>query len=291
MRVHRFLLFFARVLPSVLILTRALICLIGLISFSLRVQAQSSTTPSAQKDPQAITILSQAMATLGGAVAISAIKDYSGTGTMVFHQSPTEQVNGTVTVSGLGIGEFRMDSNLSTGTRSYSISQDGRTNRKREDGTVSHFPPVGPIPSSDAFPYVTPIFPSGTGFPNEEAFAAVNSPELNVSYKGLVQLDGRSVHDIQVQRGLTGNPNPNNPMSQYNTMDFFIDASTLQIAMTQDTVPKGIVHQIRYSDYRPVRGISVPFSISEQMAGQHTWDIQLNQIVFNNGLQDSDFTL
>src|SRR5579864_4916384 len=108
MRVHRFLLFFASVLPSVPILTRALICFSALVSFSLRVQAQSSTTPSAQKDPQAITILSQAIAALGGAAAISAIKDYSGTGTMIFHQSQAQQVNGTVTISGLGLSEFRM---------------------------------------------------------------------------------------------------------------------------------------------------------------------------------------
>jgi hypothetical protein len=289
MRVHRFLLLFAGVLPSVPILTRALICVTALISFSLRVQAQASTTPSAQKDAQAMTILTQAVAALGGNTAISAVKDYSGTGTMIFHQSQTEQVNGTVTITGLGLGEFRMDSNLSTGTRSFSISQ-GRTHRKREDGKILHFPPTGPIPSSDAFPYATPIFPSGIGFPNQELIAAIGSSELSVSYKGLVQLDGHSVHDIQVQRILPVNPNQK-AMAEYNAMDFFIDASTFQVSMTQDTVPKHVIHQIRYSDYRLQNGIVVPFSISEQLGGQRTWDIQLSQIGFNAGLQDSNFTL
>jgi hypothetical protein len=91
-----------------------------------------------------------------------------------------------------------MDSNLSTGTRSFSISQ-GRTHRKREDGTITHFPPTGRIPSSDAFPYVTPLFPSGIGFPGPELLVALNSSQLNVFYKGLVQLYGHSVHDVQVQ--------------------------------------------------------------------------------------------
>ena len=290
MRVHRFLLFFASVLANFPILTRALFCITALISFSFRAQAQTSTAPpSAQKDIQAITILSQAVATLGGTAAISAIKDYSGTGSLVFYQSQTQQVNGTVTITGLGLGEFRMDSNLSTGTRSFAVSQ-GRTHRKREDGTVSHFPPTGPIPSSDAFPYVTPIFPSGIGFPNQELAAALNSSQLSVFYKGLVQLDGHSVHDVQVQRVLSGST-AQDPMAEYNLIDLFIDAATFQVVMTEDSIPKHVLHQIRYSDYRVVTGVLVPFSISEQMGGQRTWDIQLSQLTFNAGLQDSNFAL
>jgi len=283
MRVHRF------ALPSVPKLTGALICVTALISFSLRVQAQASTVPSAQKDEQAITILNQAVAALGGITSISAIKDYSGTGTMIFHQSQTEQVNGTVTISGLGLGEFRMDSNLPAGTRSYAISQ-GRSHRKREDGTLSHFPPSGPIPSSDAFPYVTPIFPSGMGFPNQELLVALNSPQLSVSYMGFVQLDGHSVHEIQVQR-VRPAQGPNDAMAEYNLVDLFVDPSTFQVVMTQDMLPKHVIHQIRYSTYTSSNGVLVPLSISEEMGGQRTWDITLNQIQFNTGLSDTNFEL
>src|ERR1700730_10711071 len=113
MRVHRFLLFFASVLCRVPILTRALICVTALISSSLRVQAQASTTPSAQKEAQAITVHNQTVVALGGGIAIRAVKDYTGSGALVFHQSQTQQVTGTVTVSGRGLGDFRMDSNLS----------------------------------------------------------------------------------------------------------------------------------------------------------------------------------
>jgi hypothetical protein len=256
----------------------------------IAVPTQGQSQQSVTKDPQAVTILQQALSVAGGAAAISAIKDYSGTGTMIFHQSQAQQVNGTVTIRGLGLGEFRMDSNLSTGTRSFSISQ-GRTHRKREDGAVSHFPREYPLPSSDAFPYVTPVFPSGIGFPNQELLSAINSSRLNVTYKGLTELDGRSVHDIQVQRLLPGQGTSTNPMAEYNVMDLFIDASTLQISMTQDRIPEHVIHQVRYCDYRSVNGILTPLSISEQMGGQKTWDVQLTQISFNTGLQDSIFTL
>lgn len=254
------------------------------------IPAQGQSQPSVSKDPQAVTILQQALSVAGGAAALSAIKDYSGTGTLVFHQSQAQQVTGTVTITGLGLGEFRMDSNLSTGTRSFSVSQ-GRTHRKREDGTVTHFPPTGPVPSSDAFPYITPIFPSGIGFPDQELIVALNSPQLTVSYKGIVQLDGRSVHDIQVQRVLPGQNSPGNLMADYNSIDLFIDASTLQLVMTQDIVPNRVIHQIRYSNYRATGGLVVPFFVSEQIGDQKTWEIQLYQINVNTGLQDTDFQL
>jgi hypothetical protein len=44
-----------------------------------------------------------------------------------------------------------------------------------------------------------------------------------------------------------------------------------------------------FSDYRAINGILVPFSITERVAGQTTWTIQLSQIAFNTGLGDTDF--
>ena len=106
----------------------------------------------------------------------------------------------------------------------------------------------------------------------------------------MVQLDGSSVHDIQVQLYTPGNAKADS-MSEYHMIDFFIDPNTFQVVMTQDNVPNHIVHQIRYSDYRLVNGVFVPFSISEQMGGQTTREIQLSGITFNVGLQDATFAL
>ena len=272
-------------------LARILFFLTGLLSLSLAAHAQASTTSSVQKDPQAITILNQAIQALGGSAAISAIKDYTGTGSLVFHQNQSQQVTGTVTISGLGRGDFRMDSNLSSsGSRSLSILQ-GVSYRKREDGRLSRIPPSGRIPTSDAFPYTSPLFPSGIGFPNSELLVALNSSQLTVSYKGLVQVNGNSVQDVQIQLILPAPEPQADTTAQYRQIDLFIDPVSFQIVMTQDNVPNHVVHQIRYSNYTPISGVVVPFSISEQFAGQRTWDIQLSQISFNKGLQDSNFQL
>jgi len=50
-------------------------------------------------------------------------------------------------------------------------------------------------------------------------------------------------------------------------------------------------HEISFSDHRLASGLLVPFAISEKIAGQQTWTIQLSQITFNAGLSDPDFQL
>lgn len=81
------------------------------------------------------------------------------------------------------------------------------------------------------------------------------------------------------------------PMSKYHAREFFIDTLTLQIVMTQDLVPKNVVQQIHYSNYAAVSGILVPFAISEELGGQKTWTIQVTQMTFDSGLQDSAFVV
>jgi hypothetical protein len=250
--------------------------------------SQSSSVPSfppAQKDPQALSTLNQALAVAGGASAVGAITDYTATGNITYNWNPV--VQGTVTVLGLGLNQFRIDANLPRGVRSSVVSF-GQTTKKTEEGAVSQYPPPYPVPSSDAFPYQPPLLPGGLVFPYEQLVAVVNSPRFNVSYKGVVQVDGRPAYDIQIQWIL---PVPVDRMSEYHTRDFFVDVSTSQVLMAQDMVPRHIVHIIRYSDYRAVSGVLVPFSIIETMGGQQTWAIQLSQITFNTGLEDASFVL
>jgi len=234
-----------------------------------------------------VNVLNQALTVAGGMAAIKAVADYTATGNITYHWNP--EVQGSVTVRGLGLGQIRVDANLPRGVHSSVIS-DGQTSTKAEDGTLSQYPPPYPVPSSDAFPYQPSMFPGSFVFPHAQLVAVLNSPRFSVSYKGIAQVDGRSVHDIQVQRVLPGQAQTDS-MTEYHIMEFFVDTATLQVVMSQDSIPKHIVHQIRYSDYRPVNGVAVPFSISELMGGQKTRDIQLTQISFNTGLQDTAFAL
>ena len=249
-------------------------------------QPSTATAPSATQDAQALSVLNQALKVAGGTPSLKAITDYTGTGNITYQGNPG--VQGSVTVEGLGSIDFRMDATLPTGVRSLAI-RNGITALKNEKGVASELAATNPkVPSSDAFPYQTPLFPSSIAFPYRQLTNVLSNSVFSISYKGIVQADGHSVHDIQVQRVSAAKADAT---SKYHTREFFIDTSTFQIVMTQDLVPKNIVHQIHYSNYTAVSGVLVPFAFTEELGSHVTWSIQLSQMTFNSGLQDSTFAL
>ncbi len=238
-------------------------------------QSQTAPTlPPATKDAQAISVVNQALTTAGGLQAIAAVTDYTGTGNITFGVG---EVQGTVTVRGQGLNRFRMDTTLPSGERSEVTN--GATTLKDENGVVTKLhtqPPLGP--ARLVLPYL-------------QLKAALTSKSLNLLYKGIVEVDGHPTQDVQIQHLLPIGPDGKTHIIDSLNVDFFIDSSTFQVVMMQDTVSKYFVRQIRYSNFTTVSGVLVPFSISENARGQGVWLIQLGQLRFNSGVQDSDFTL
>jgi hypothetical protein len=241
-------------------------------------QTQTATTPPpAPKDSQAVSVVNQALGAAGGVPAITAITDYTGSGNITYHWGVDHDVQGGVTVRAKGLNQFRLDASLPSGVRSEAT--DGSTTIKFEDGSIK------------ALRTQAPLYPARIALPYLQLNAASTSPSFSLSYKGSVNIDGRPAQDIEVQRILPGGPEQNARLSDYLTVDYFIDSSTLQVVMMQDVDRQHLVRQIRYADFRPVNGVLAPFSIAETVRDQKTWQIQLNQISFNSALQDSDFQL
>jgi hypothetical protein len=239
-------------------------------------QAQSSTPPPpAPKDPQAISVVNQALSVAGGASAIAAITDYTGTGAITYHMA--QDIQGTVTIRGLRLSRLRIDASLPTGMRSESMTGPGTA--IAEHGLVTRLrsqPPMHPGR------YLLPCLELG---------AVLNDPDFSLTYQGIVVVDGHSVHDIRLEYVLPPKVIDSTGLfHEYHTIDAFIDSSTFQVVMMQDVVPEHAIRQMRYSDYRTVSGVQVPFSISEDVMGP-TWQIHLDQINFNSGLQVADFHL
>ena len=258
----------------------------ALIVLTLYVQTSAQQGP-APKDPQAVSILTQTLAVARGTTAVTPINDYTATGTITYHWN--SEVEGSVTVRGLGLDQIRVDANLPRGVRSW-ITSNGQTTIKSELGAVWEYPPPHPIPTSDIFPYQPSMFPASLALPHLQLPSVLNDPHVSLSYKGIVQVDGRSAHDIRAQRLFVGQSQADR-MAEYRIIEFFVDSSTLQLLMAQDNIPKHIVHKLRYSNYKKLNGVLVPSSIAEEMGGQKTWDMQISQTSFNTGLQDSAFTL
>lgn len=246
---------------------------------ALSQQAQPATTPSpASKDPQAMSVLNQALAGAGGAQGILAVTDYTATGNVTYPANQGANVTGTITIVGRGLKQFRLDEVLPTGSDSQSINNGGIT-VKTSEGAIQ------------IVPYPAPMMAGSITLPCLQLASLSMDPNIRLIYKGIVNQAGLSLHDIRAMRVFPGQPYPNGPFVDLGNADLFIDASTLQLVTAQDTARRGVVRTIQYSDYRTVKGVAVPFSVSEQINSGVVRQIQLNRISFNSGLQDSAFDL
>ncbi|PYU30180.1 MAG: hypothetical protein DMG28_19510 [Acidobacteria bacterium] len=71
-------------------------------------------------------------------------------------------------------------------------------------------------------------------------------------------------------------------------------ASLLPVAITFNLHPDvdagtDIAGEVRFSDYRLVSGIRVPFHVQEFLNGGLVLDILISNVTVNLGLQDTDF--
>ncbi len=243
--------------------------------------AKTSLNGVAPHDVQAISILTKVLDAAGGAAALSTIQDFTASGQITYHWAGSDVV-GTATFSGKSIDQFRMDATLPTGTRSWAANH-GRTIQKDEEGNVV------PIFGSSM------ISPSALILPNLIIAESIKSRSLTLEYQGLSQIDGRSVYDVRIRRAY---PLADGTVetTDISALDIFIDTNLFRIVMTRDQArpernsEEGQTHEIRFSDFRVVNNVTVPFSIRETTAGQNTWQAQLNNFSFNSSLADSNFT-
>jgi len=255
----------------------------GLLLFVTAVQAQTSAPTSPTRDPQALTVLAECLQASGGAQAVAAVQDFTGTGT-VTHYWANQQVQNPATVRGLGMSNFRFDDQRADGTHSWAVSEAGGAQQK-PDGTISS------LPWGDAVNLISATWPVPV------ALTALNNPNWEVTYAGETVFNGQSAYDIKIEQFLPAVADPARKLSALTTRDLFIDSSSFLILGAQDAIHpynpllRTYVRQILYSNYRTSGGVSVPFSVTETLSGQKIWTFALGSISFNSGLTAADFTL
>ncbi len=234
-------------------------------------------------DPQALAALAQALQAAGGAQALGAIQDFTATGQITYSWAGNPD-QGTVTLRGRGLDQFRLDASLPEGTRSWAVSH-GVGNLKETDGTETKISGHNALAlGSLTFPYLPLVA------------ASLNST-TTVSTVGTVPVNGANAVQIRVQRHYASSYDPNGLIAQLTTRDFFIDPTTSLIVKTeqmthpQETFTVSLPEDISFSNYRAVNGVMVPFTITDTVNGQQIWTIQLSAIQFNTGLTDADFSL
>lgn len=254
----------------------------GLLLFVTPVEAQqsaSAATPT--RDPQALTILTQCLQAGGGSQAIAAIQDFTASGSITYYWAGDE-VQGTVTVKGRGLTEFRMDASVQSGSRSIVVSGSNGSVKDIDGSTRT-------LPADDLVYLASPTFPS------TQVEAALQDTSANITFVGLVSHNGRQVDDVRVQKDYGNNVDPTGYRTKLATRDFFIDPASFQVLSSQDSAhPKDNLshtcpHEMQFSNYQSTNGILVPNAITETVCGQTTASISLTQISFNTGLTDGDF--
>ncbi len=262
--------------------TRLILSLLFIFVSAPRLSSQQSIT-APQRDPQALTILNQALAASGGATSVASIQDFTATGSITYFWAGSE-VQGVATIKARGATNFRVDASLPQGTRSW-VSNSAKGSVKEADGQVSAIPPHNAIHLG------------ALSFPQLKIAAVLNNPALSIQYAGSAQVGVRQVNVVHAQLRLDSTSDPDGSVSPLSAMDFLIDTATSQVVSIRDAFhPAGdsmqdVTHEIAFADYRSVNGCLVPFSVTETVGGQETWSIELSTITFNTGLTNADFQL
>lgn len=233
-----------------------------------------------QRDPSAIAFLSQAVTAAGGSSAIGPIQDFTAQGTIT-HNWDDNPEQGQLTVKSRGLSQFRIDSVVAEGTWSWVIN--GNSGQLAfPNGTLT------PIP------YHNTINVGNLTLPICEVNAALSDLTTSVIDMGTVQFGSGQAREIRIQQ--TFGSAPTGWRSKLTRRDYFFDPSSFSLLEVQDIehpqndgVNGPLKHVLDFSNYQTVNAVAVPFSVTETVAGQQTWTLQLSSIAFNTGLSDSDF--
>jgi hypothetical protein len=253
-------------------------CLLFL--FSLNSNSQQ-TPPVIQRDPQAMSLLAQALNAAGGISAVTSVQDFSATGNITYFWA-SEPVSGPATVRGSGMSNLRLDAQLPDGSRSW-LTTDMQGAVKDADGTIKNIQYANAVNlGSLIFPYI-------------RIAVALSEPSYSISMGGSTVVNGRSALLIRVQQTFQIAADPTGDQAKWNTKAFAIDPQSFAVLETIDTMWSEdgrmlpISHEVLFSNLVTTNGLKVPFSVVEKLGGQQTWSLQLSAITFNTGIAASTF--
>ena len=244
------------------------------------IQAQQSvaTTPP-PRDAQSIVVLQRSLAAL---VGTATVKDVTLNANANWIAGSDEE-SGSATLKATAIGQGRVDLALSGGLRSEVIdaSQPGATGSwYGPDGTwhatVAH----------NLFSDPTWFFPT---FLIKRVLA---SPNYAISSQDAETHDGVAVEHLKLYKAYADKTGLIQNLSQ---IDLYLDSSTqlpVSIAFNMhadDDALANIPIEIKFSNYQPVQGISVPYRIQKFIQNGLTLDVTLTAVQVNGGLSATDF--
>lgn len=239
------------------------------------------TSLAVQRDPQAVSLLAQALNAAGGSSIASSVQDFSATGDITYYWAG-EEVSGPATVRGQGKSNFRMDAQLPDGSRSW-LTTDMQGATRETDGSIK------------TIQYANAVNLGSLILPYIGMAAALSDSTYSISTGGTTVVNGRSAILVRVQQTFQVSVDPTGDQTKWNTKAYAIDPQSFAVLETVDTMWSEdgrmlpISHEVLFSNFVTTNGLRVPFSITEKLGGQQTWSLQLSAITFNTGIPASVF--
>ena len=206
---------------------------------------------------------------------------------------------GTLTLEASGTGSSRVDLELSTGSRITVRAPAGASagtgqNATSPGGTTEVAGTTSRLPLGDSF------WPAAWFFP-ALALPAAAGPSAVLSDLGSQTLDESAPGGTALRhlRFALSPPNPDaagaTTVAALTQADWLLDPSTFLPAVLRfSRHPKGIVNrgyqvEVRYSDWRVVSGVEVPFHIERWVTGSRELVVTVQSVEINPPLASSQF--
>jgi hypothetical protein len=127
---------------------------------------------------------------------------------------------------------------------------------------------------------------------------AMSAANVTSHHLGRDTRGGMALDHVQLRRtNSEKNPRIAQDLERLSTVDIFFDPTThLPLVLVYNTHPdndyeRDIPVEIRFSDYRNVDGVMVPFRIQRLLQGVLNLDLTVSKATINSGLADGEFAL
>jgi hypothetical protein len=244
-------------------------------------QASPQSAQAAQRDPQALAVLSKMLSVSGWSVS-NLPKDAVASGTVTRYHGDTQDAVG-VTLKFKGPSEARVE----VMDAAFPIT----TIINGEQASISNSGGARSIPVHSALstPPVAMLFLS--------RLLKISDPNLSISFTGTETIGGQAASRIQIDR----TPPPGDSFADVRRsadhLTVWISTATfLPIQVQYPRISTGnptamFLATRAYSDYRTISGIAVPFHQDEYVGNQRISSLQLDTVSFNTGLSDTEFAI
>jgi len=258
-------------------------CFILLAGISLALQSTAQSVAAPASDAQAILVANEAQLALTGGTPVS---DTVMNANSQWVAGGTRE-SGTATLKAKGMAQGLMD--ISGGTvKRREIRNDINGPDGRWAGTDGVAHAVAPHNCWGPAAWFSP----------HAVVRMMSDPKVVLRYFGQEMRNGIVVDHIQMRRPSTAkNAQLARDLEKLSIVEIFLDVTShLPVAVIFNTHPdddygRDIPNEVRFSDYRSVSGVMVPFHIQRWMQGMLNTELTVTTATINSGLTDSDFTL